>query len=138
MRAMLILSMVALAGCASTVETPRRDYRATVTGRGDTPNARAAVHAVSLDGRTDVEINFAGGTSGATHPWHIHSGTCATGGGVVGGGQSYTPLRPDASGNATSQAVLPTELTAGESYHVNVHRSPQAMGEIISCGDLTG
>jgi hypothetical protein len=31
---------------------------------------------------------------------------------------------------------LSVQLIQGYDYHFNVHRSPEAMGDIIACGDL--
>lgn len=137
---MSTLATLTLAACAtspaSTPTTARHDLRATLSGRGNFTNARASAHAVTVAGETSVGINFAGGESGATHPWHVHTGTCGSGGGVVGSGQAYPALRPNASGNASATARLTVPLQRGQSYHVNVHRSPSDMGTIISCGDL--
>jgi hypothetical protein len=71
-----------------------------------------------------------------THPWHIHTGTCATGGGILGDGAACPPLRPGSNGAASALAHIAVQLVPGDNYHVNVHRSPQALGEIIGCGDL--
>lgn len=137
MRVTRMLILLGVAGCASAPGSiARREFNATLSGRGETPNARASVQAVALSGRTDVAINLAGGAAGGTHPWHIHSGTCETGGPIVGGAAAYPPLRPDARGTTSGRAVLDMELSAGQSYHVNVHRAPDDMGTIISCGDL--
>lgn len=139
MRTILAITLAALgfAACATPpAPAPPTDWRATLSGRGDSPNARASVHAVSVAGQTAVGINFAGGEPGSTHPWHIHSGTCETGGGIVGDAQAYPPLRPGANGNAAATARIDVELTPGQRYHVNVHRSPSDLSTVISCGDL--
>jgi len=43
-------------------------------------------------------------------PWHIHIGSCASAGGVLGGGKSYTPITVDAAGAGSSRATLPIAL----------------------------
>ncbi|MBW3535656.1 MAG: hypothetical protein KY453_10660 [Gemmatimonadetes bacterium] len=139
-RLMATLATLTLAACA-TPPAPAppaapQEWRATLEGRGDFPNARASAHAVAAAGQTAIGINFAGGESGATHPWHVHSGTCGSGGGVVGSGQAYPPLRPGANGNAAATARIDVALQRGQNYHVNVHRSSSDMGTIISCGNL--
>jgi hypothetical protein len=99
-------------------------------------NVRANARAASAAGQTAVSINLSGGQSGGTHPWHVHIGTCASGGGIAGDPSAYPPLRPDTNGSASAVAHLTVQLIPGDDYHVNVHRSPEALGEIVGCGDL--
>lgn len=97
---------------------------------------RANAQANTVAGQTIVGVSLGGGTSGGTHPWHIHVGRCETNGPIYGAAAAYPPLRPDGSGNATAQASLAVELLPTESYYVNIHESPQNLGRIIGCGDL--
>jgi hypothetical protein len=132
----LILGMVALAGaCATMPILEPREWSATVEPRGGS-DVRASVRAASAPGQTAVAINLAGGAADGTHPWHIHRGTCASSGAIVGDADAYPTLRPTSAGAATATALIGVQLVPGESYHVNVHRSPQQMDQIIGCGDL--
>jgi hypothetical protein len=132
----LVVGLTCLAGaCATAPVYEPRDWSATVEERADS-NVRANALAASAAGHTAVSINLAGGQSGGTHPWHVHVGTCASGGGIVGDAAAYPALQPNAAGSASAMAHLNVQLIPGDSYHVNVHRSPQALGEIIACGDL--
>lgn len=162
MRKLLALvASIAVAGCATSSATPPE-----TTGAGVTPPPPGTVSATtpagaSLTWRANLQpmngsnitgsaavtpgttgavtatISISGATAGDVHPWHVHNGTCATGGGVVGPGSAYTPLTVAAGGTASSSATLPTGLDGTQKYHVNVHKSPTDMGTIVACGDLS-
>jgi superoxide dismutase, Cu-Zn family len=130
----LLMAVGVSAACATMLYDPT-EWTANVQPRAGT-DVRANFSASSVTGVTSAAINMIGGTAGATHPWHIHDGTCATGGPIVGDAAAYPPLRPNSAGAATAQARVRIQLVAGRNYHVNIHRSPQALNEIIGCGDL--
>lgn len=123
------------AACATIPVYEPREWNATVEPRGDS-EIRANVRAGTAPGQTAVSINMAGGEAGGTHPWHIHRGTCETGGGIVGDPAAYPPLQPTSAGGATASAYLQVQLVPDEDYHVNVHRSPQLLNQIVACGNL--
>jgi hypothetical protein len=138
MRAGMVLALSAVslaAACATVPVFEPRDWSATVEPRGGS-EVRANVRAGSMPGQTAVAINMIGGATGGAHPWHVHRGTCATGGAIVGDAGAYPVLRPTSAGAANATARINVQLVPGESYHVNVHRSAQALNEIIGCGDL--
>lgn len=85
---------------------------------------------------TVVELTIKGDAASGTRPWHIHIGSCAKPGGVLGGGRSYTPIALDASGNGTSKATLPIAMPDTGSYYVNIHEGAANMSKIVGCGDL--
>lgn len=67
-----------------------------------------------------------------THPAHLHTGDCASGGGVE------VPLADVEGATGLSVTVLRTpfdELLA-QDYHVNAHRSSQEMNVIVACGEV--
>jgi hypothetical protein len=132
---LILASVAAAAACATVPIYEPREWNATVDPRDDS-GVRATVRAATAPGQTAVAINMAGATAGGTHPWHIHRGTCATGGGIVGDANAYPALRPGAGGGATATAHIAVQLVPGEDYHVNVHRSPDALNEILACGNL--
>lgn len=133
---LLLFAVIAVAGACATVPVfEPREWGATVESRSGS-DVRANVRAATAPGQTAVSINLAGGQSGGTHPWHIHTGTCANSGGIVGAASAYPPLQPGSNGAASAIAHVAVQLVPGENYHVNVHRSPQALGEIVGCGDL--
>ena len=133
-----IFASAALFALSSTVATAMAiramDYAVTITGKDG-----AAVHGsgtVKVDKTTEVEIKLMGDVAGSVRPWHIHSGTCATGGGVFGGGRSYTPITIDAKGEGTGKASLTAVLPDTGSFYVNIHESSGNMAKIVACGDL--
>jgi hypothetical protein len=133
-RVLAALAITATA-CATVPILEPRDWSATVEPRGGS-EVRANVRAGSAPGQTAVAINLVGGAGGGAHPWHIHRGTCATGGAIVGEANAYPILRPTSAGAANATALIRVQLVPGEAYHVNVHRSAEQLGQIIGCGDL--
>jgi hypothetical protein len=133
--AMALVAVAAASGCATVPIFEPRDWNATVAPAAGS-EVRANVRAVSAPAQTGVAINLAGGEAGAAYPWHIHRGSCGSGGAVVGEMNAYPLLRPNTAGAATATAHVRVQLVPGENYHVNVHQSQQQMGQIIACGDL--
>ena len=123
------------------VESPMQTgeaWEARIAGRGSwsaiTGNSRMT--AGGGDAVT-VSINIAGASSGGFHPWHVHDGTCASGGPIVGSPGAYGLLSVGADGRAQGNANLAgVKLNEAKNYHVNVHQSASQMGTIIACGDL--
>jgi hypothetical protein len=74
---------------------------------------------------------------GGPYPWHVHDGTCETGGPIVGDATAYAPLMVGADGRAEATArLLGLKLNEAKKYHINVHRSPTDLATIIACGEL--
>jgi len=103
---------------------------------GSQVRGTASVMAGSGAGTMNAEVAMTGGAKDGTHPWHVHAGTCATGGDIVGPPADYTPLKADGEGTATARNTVNIAAPASGDYHVNIHLSPEAMGTIVSCGDL--
>ena len=161
MRKLLALSAsVALAACATSSATPpdtgtavtppppgttsattpagsSLTWRATLQPMNGSNITGTAAVSPATTGAMTATVNISGATAGDVHPWHVHTGTCATGGGVVGPGSAYTPLTVAAGGSASSTASIPAVLDGTQKYHVNIHTSPTDMGTIVACGDLT-
>ena len=89
-------------------------------------------------GQFTAGISIANDIPGMTRPWHVHFGTCATGGDIAGPGGSYTALVIGADGTAQSSATVAFELSSTTPYHVNVHESQAAITTLIACGNLVG
>lgn len=121
---------------ASTPVGATATWRASLQPMNGT-NVTGSAAVTPNQGGAMATVNIMGATSGDVHPWHVHTGTCASGGGVFGPASAYTPLTVTAGGSASSTASLPSTLDPAQSYHVNVHKSPTDMGTIISCGNLT-
>jgi hypothetical protein len=112
-------------------------WTATLEPKGDAQvRGTASVTAGASAGTMTVEVAITGGAKDGTHPWHVHAGTCATGGDIVGPPADYSPLKADGSGAATSTTTVNIAAPTSGDYHVNIHLSPEAMGTIVSCGDL--
>jgi superoxide dismutase, Cu-Zn family len=130
--AMTVTSTVALAITTAATWTGK------LAGKENEKIMGEATMKPSADGAgTEVSVMLMGDSASASRPWHVHVGSCATGGGVFGGGKSYTPITSDASGHGMSKATLAVTTPDTGSYFVNVHESAANMGKIVACGDLT-
>ncbi|MEX1184187.1 MAG: hypothetical protein WEF86_13225 [Gemmatimonadota bacterium] len=112
------------------------EWESTLTARNDSGvRGAAAVYAAGVG--SQVSISIAGSTPNAHHPWHVHRGTCATGGAIVGDRDAYPPLHVGSDGAASGTATISVGLDENTEYHVNVHKSATEMGTAIACGNLT-
>lgn len=148
MRRILFLGVLALAGCAGgagagdvdEADSGIHDWTTQLAARaGSEIRGSANVQTVVVEGfagTTAAAISIGGATSGARHPWHVHSGTCASGGPIMGDAGAYPVLTVGAGGNASASANLTVGLDDDADYHINVHRSPSDLGTIVACGDL--
>ncbi len=75
-------------------------------------------------------------TPNAVRPWHVHFGTCATGGAIVGADADYARLTIRSDGSALSTARVGVALDPALPYHVNIHFSDVEFDRIVACGDL--
>lgn len=120
------------------VESPTKrgeEWKATLAGTtipSITGDATARVYA----GQTQVTISLEGVPGGEARPWHVHQGTCGSGGPIVGSPSAYPPLTVGADGKATGTATIPLQLDEAQRYHVNVHASAAEMATIVACGAL--
>lgn len=80
---------------------------------------------------TRFTITIRDAAPNATFAWHMHSGTCASPGGVVGSG--YPELHSGPGGTAEAAVTLAVAAPASGSYLVQVHGPT---GAPISCGEL--
>ena len=103
---------------------------------GSQVRGTASAMAGATAGTMTAEVAISGGANNGTHPWHVHAGTCATGGDIVGPPTDYPPLKADGNGAATVMSTVNIAAPSSGDYHVNIHLSPEAMGTIVSCGDL--
>lgn len=74
--------------------------------------------------------------AGSVRPWHVHFGTCGSGGAIVGADTAYPRfiIGPDGTAAVTVRVAL--GLDPAEPYHVNVHLADAELETIIACGDL--
>jgi hypothetical protein len=123
------------------VESPLKrgeDWNAALAGRGAFTAITGTLRA-SVDGEnTTATIRLTGLQPRSHHPWHIHEGTCETGGPIFGDPNWYAPLHAGDDGTAEGTARLVNlKLNEARKYHANVHASPSNMGTIIACGNVT-
>ncbi|MCC6929972.1 MAG: hypothetical protein IT359_13400 [Gemmatimonadaceae bacterium] len=100
-------------------------------------SGNASMKATADEKGTEVSVMLMGDANGTTRPWHIHTGSCATGGPIFGDAKAYTPLTTSSSGHATASATLAVAVPDTGSYFVNIHESTGNLGKIVACGDLT-
>ena len=103
---------------------------------GSTVVGSTTVRPIS-DAGTQATLTLSGATAGGVFPWHVHTGTCAQTGGIVGPPTSYTAVAVGADGSGTVVVTLPFATPTSGAYSVNVHASPSDMGTIVACADLT-
>lgn len=90
------------------------------------------------DSRTRVAVEIRGADSGASHPWHVHEGSCGSGGPIVGDPAAYPVLTVGAGNEASADATIDVALDPSEDYYVNIHQSTSDTETIVSCGEVTG
>ncbi len=103
---------------------------------GTSVTGTASVMPGTAAGTTMVEISVMGAPPNGTHPWHIHAGTCGSGGDIVGPPAEYPPLTVDANGAGSATATVNMAAPTTGDYYVQAHMSPTDLGTIVACGNL--
>lgn len=111
-------------------------FRAAIEPTGTAgPNAEAIIQGGQE--ATTVHIDLDGGESGATYPWHIHSGECGDASPpIVGSADAYPPIQVGEGGEGDSDATVSATLDPEADYIVNVHLSPARLDSIVACGEV--
>lgn len=111
-------------------------WRATANPTGNAgPNAEAMVRGGA--NATTIHVDLDGGESGATYPWHIHSGNCGDAQPpVVGAAEAYPPIQVEEGGEGDAEATIDATLDPNGDYILNVHLSPARLDSIVACGEL--
>ena len=136
-RSLWVAAALTLTSSIALARTVQAHWMGAITGKdGAKTTGTAMMMAGKSANSTEVSVDIKGETAGVTRPWHIHSGSCAKGGGVFGGGRAYTPISIDEKGSGSSSATLAVALPDTGSYYVNVHESAANMSKIVACGDL--
>lgn len=132
------MAVVPAVGASMTAATEQgMRWTTTLEPMGGTQvRGTASVTPGATAGTMTVEVAINGAPKNSTHPWHVHVGTCATGGAIAGPAADYPVLNTDANGSAMVTTTVNIAAPASGDYHVNIHLSPDAMGTIVSCGDL--
>ena len=111
-------------------------WRASANPTSNTgPNAEAIVRGGAR--ATTIHVDLDGGETGATYPWHIHSGNCGDAQPpVVGAADAYPPIQVGDGGEGDAEATIDARLDPDADYILNVHLSPARLDSIVSCGEL--
>jgi hypothetical protein len=137
-----VLAVLALGACDDDDDTPQdlQEWSTALVGQGLYPSVRGNSRVRQLlaeDGFT-ATINIEGDESGTRRAWYVRSGTCATGGDIVGDPDSYPALNVAGNGRASARVSIDRgRLVLGLPYHVSVHASPDQLETIVACGDLS-
>lgn len=145
-RTAMLVSVLALAACSAREDEDDDDLDFDATDWSTQLSARASSGVTGSATARSVGISGGAGTStatveirgaapGARHPWHVHTGTCSSGGPIVGETNDYDVLEVGANGTDDRTAAISVGMDENARYHVNVHRSPSDL-TVISCGDL--
>ncbi|MES2525340.1 MAG: hypothetical protein V4617_21795 [Gemmatimonadota bacterium] len=133
----VVVAALALSSSVAVALTVAPHWSGTVAGKDGSKTTGSAMMMATSDGAgTEVTLTLKGETASVTRPWHIHVGSCAKSGGILGGGRSYTPITVDDKGSGTSKATLMLAVPDTGSYYVSVHESPANMSNVVACGDL--
>lgn len=144
MRPLLFIGLLALTACAAStndgidvdpVTDVIGDWSADLSPRGQS-SVRGSAEARSAAATTGVSVTISGAEARARHPWHIHRGTCGSGGDIVGDAAAYPVLSVGADGGASASADITVPLSEDARYYVNIHSSPQDLATIVACGEL--
>lgn len=152
MKRALSISIIAAAACLGACDDDDDDDLI-IGGEGDVVVWTADIFGIApfqfVGGTAEVDHELGtfefgataeifGDTPGAVRPWHVHFGTCASGGDIVGLDSDYIPFVIDAAGGDLVSVIVPEPLDPNGLYHVNFHlgTSAEDFGVIIACGDL--
>ncbi len=111
-------------------------WTGTLRGQGRFSEISGSARATVLEGQTTVSVTLTGAAPGGMHPWHVHEGTCGSGGAIVGEATAYPLLRIGSQGRAEANVQLALALNEAKDYYINVHASPSDLGTIVACGAL--
>jgi hypothetical protein len=128
------MQSIEAAGEANLEDFP--SWRATADPPGGVgPNAEAIIRG-GAEGTT-IHVDLDGGESGATHPWHIHSGECGDlQPPIVGAADAYPPIVVGEGGEGDAEATIGATLESDGEYILNVHLSSARLDSIVACGEV--
>lgn len=112
------------------------EWNASLADTDATTNITGTAHVTQAEGAGSFHATISiSDSSNCDRPWHVHYGTCATGGDIVGDPASYTNLI-STNGTASADVIVAASLDPSQPYHVNVHYSDSQLGRVVACGDL--
>lgn len=137
-RAVLALLVVS-SSAALALGLPHVEFSVVIKGlsgskiRGSglfTPSEKAS------EAKAAVTVKFEGDVAGAERPWHVHHGTCAKPGIILGAAKTYPPIKVDAAGKGTLKMALPIMFPDTGEFYLSIHESSANMRKVVACGDL--
>lgn len=90
----------------------------------------------STEAKAAVTLKFDNDVAGAERPWHIHHGTCAKSGAILGGARIYPVIKVDAKGTGSAKLTLPIVFPDTGVFYLSIHESARNMSKVVACGDL--
>lgn len=133
------VGLVAVALCSSialAVAPLDMSWQGMLKGNGESKIDGVISVTKGADGKALATVEFDGDTPSVSRPWHVHVGSCAKGGGVLGGAMNYRAIAVNDKGHGKETANLPVAVPDTGSYYVNIHESAANMRSIVACGDL--
>ena len=145
-------------GSAALAGTADREWKATISGRnGSTMTGSAKVDDRGADS-SQVELKIKDAGASQTFLWHMHQGSCETGGDIVGPASAYPELTTGSDGQGEVNVTLAVATPSEGMYSVHLHlkkavldasygvssdtgklAKPAAtspIGQTVGCGDL--
>jgi hypothetical protein len=84
-----------------------------------------------------ASVDIRNDDAGVVRPWHVHLGTCDTGGPIIGDDLRYPRLSTGLDGaSAVAVTIRGVALDPDVAYHINIHESELYFTTLIACGDL--
>ncbi len=117
------------AGILIAAAPPAAKWRALLEPVGSASVRGGATAETQGDG-THFIISIRNGPPNSTLNWHMHTGTCASPGGVEGSG--YPVLQVGAGGVAQAAVTLAVPAPATGSHIIQVHQD----GTVVACGEF--
>lgn len=116
---------------ASPIAIEHEDHMVKLKSQNDS-NQEGLAALMEENGKVKVVLQVESGAKDVPQPAHIHTGTCASIGGV-----KY-PLENVVNGKSeTTINVSLADLLNSLPLAINVHKSAQQVGTYVSCGDIT-
>jgi hypothetical protein len=141
MAAFKLVASIAVATAAVTAKEWKADLNPVgesgVSGRATVSTTTPSMtDSMQAKAKFTADVIITGAGHGASHPWHVHAGSCgSTNAPIVGMATDYAPITVDSTGNGKASATVVAELAPDGQYLVNIHKSADDL-TVISCGDL--
>jgi hypothetical protein len=101
--------------------------------RDSTNRTRDTSYRAPAKETTKASVSIKGGEPNASYSWHVHSGTCASMGAVLGAMSNYPSLKVGSDGSAMADAKISAPVGTG-SYALGIHKGTET--ETVACGDF--